>query len=333
MKNKLLNFIDLLLFFFKQGYSLQESLEFCSILDYENEVSQIKEHLNNGLSLDEIFIMLPFPILFKEYYSFFKNDFTIETALEKSIKICKKRNEYKDIILKKLTYPCILLIFLFIFSIFITLYLLPQVEILFIDFNIEQSFIIKCIFNLLKIIPIFLVLLTFVCTILVIFIYQSISKQKFNQIDFLIKHTHFIKKIICKYYSLKFSIYYNELLSQHYDTNTIIDILYSKISDSDIKMIIYELYRLIINGLDLNDAISQFPYFSNDFKKFITIIQNKQENQNLDNYIQLSFIQLNLIISKFIKIVVPFIYGFVASFVIIVYISIIIPMMNVVSNL
>ena len=101
MKNKLLSFIDLLIFFFNQGYSLQETLDFCSLLNYEKEVKEIKNYLNQGLSLDEIFIMLPFPTLFKEYYSFFKNEFTLETALKKSIEICKKRDEYKNIFLKK----------------------------------------------------------------------------------------------------------------------------------------------------------------------------------------------------------------------------------------
>ena len=42
MKNKLLNFIDLLIFFFNQGYSLQETLDFCSLLNYEKEVKEIK---------------------------------------------------------------------------------------------------------------------------------------------------------------------------------------------------------------------------------------------------------------------------------------------------
>ena len=68
MKNKLLNFIDLLIFFFNQGYSLQETLDFCSLLNYEKEVKEIKNYLNHVFSLDEIFIMLHFPTLFKEYY-------------------------------------------------------------------------------------------------------------------------------------------------------------------------------------------------------------------------------------------------------------------------
>ena len=52
---KLLNFIDLLIFFFNQGYSLQETLDFCSLLNYEKEVKEIKNYLNQGFSLDEIF--------------------------------------------------------------------------------------------------------------------------------------------------------------------------------------------------------------------------------------------------------------------------------------
>ena len=94
-ENKLLSFIDLTYFFFNQGYSLQETLDFCSLLNYEKEVKEIKNYLNQGLSLDEIFIMLPFPTLFKEYYSFFKNEFTLETALKKSIEICKKEMSIK----------------------------------------------------------------------------------------------------------------------------------------------------------------------------------------------------------------------------------------------
>ena len=115
------------------------------------------------------------------------------------IKITEKC--YKNIFLKKLAYPIILLIFLFVFSIFTVFYLLPQVEILFNDFDIQKSFIIQCLFVLLHAIPIFLTLITIINIILMIFIYQSIAKQKFNQIDFLINHTHFIKKLICKYYS------------------------------------------------------------------------------------------------------------------------------------
>ena len=53
----------------------------------------------------------------------------------------------------------------------------------------------------------------------------------------------------------------------------------------------------------------------------------------MSNYLTLSLDNLNHHISKIIKIAVVFVYCFTAVFVIMVYVSIIIPMMNVVNNL
>lgn len=57
------------------------------------------------------------------------------------------------------------------------------------------------------------------------------------------------------------------------------------------------------------------------------------KKKSLKEYIDISFMQIDRLISRIIKTIVPLIYGFVASFVIVVYVSIIIPMMNVVSTL
>ena len=52
MKNKLLNFIDLLIFFFNQGYSLQETLDFCSLLNYEKEVKENNKKNKKNTEID-----------------------------------------------------------------------------------------------------------------------------------------------------------------------------------------------------------------------------------------------------------------------------------------
>ena len=64
MKNKLLSFIDLLIFFFNQGYSLQETLDFCSLLNYEKEVKEIKE-----LFKSKVFLLTKFFIIASLSYS------------------------------------------------------------------------------------------------------------------------------------------------------------------------------------------------------------------------------------------------------------------------
>lgn len=333
MNKNSLDFIEYVLFFFKEGYSSHDIINLCQISGLKKEADEFSRFLNDGNSIDEAILLMNSPKLFKEYFGFFKNNFSIEAALEKSLDVCKKRDEIKESMLKKLAYPMILLIFIFIFSIFVVLYLLPEVEMLFIDFNIEKNFFISLLFSLLHVLPVFLILSSVLFIVIVVYVKVSISNQQFHHIDFLLKYTKLIKKFICKYYSLKFAIYYNELLLNNYDATTIIEILYEKIGDSDIKMIVYELYNLILEGKSLDMAIYDFPYFSKDFKMFILLLNNMHEEKSLNEYIKLSFIQIDRSISKIIKTIVPLIYIFVAGFVIIIYISIIIPMMNVISTL
>lgn len=142
------------------------------------------------------------------------------------------------------------------------------------------------------------------------------------------------KKVIQKYYSLKFALYYNELLINGYDSTDIIVMLYEQIDDSDIKMIIYEIYRQVLEGEALEDIINDFEYFEPLFiAYFKLLIHDNQKDKSLDNYLRVSIDTLHMQVTRLIKLFVPIIYCFVAGFVILVYVAIVIPMMNVVSNL
>lgn len=169
MNRVTLDFIEYMIFFLKQGYSIHDLLDLCKMLDFKKQVSDLEKYLYQGETVDEALLKMNLPGLFKEYFSFFKHDFSIDDALEKTLAICKKREEIKKILIKKLGYPLFMLIFLFVFSIFVVLFLLPQVEILFIDFNIEKSLITEFFFTLLKIIPLFLILVFVVVVSIVLF--------------------------------------------------------------------------------------------------------------------------------------------------------------------
>ncbi|MFR6098585.1 MAG: hypothetical protein ACLUIS_00260 [Longibaculum sp.] len=62
-------------------------------------------------------------------------------------------------------------------------------------------------------------------------------------------------------------------------------------------------------------------------------IKNPIQKQSISHYIELTYQQIDVWISQFLKYLVPSIYGFVAIFVITIYVSIIIPMMNVISDI
>ena len=150
----------------------------------------------------------------------------------------------------------------------------------------------------------------------------------------LIEKIVLIRRLIQKYYSLKFALYYNELLINGYDSTDIIVMLYEQIDDSDIKMIIYEIYRQVLEGEALEDIINDFEYFEPLFiAYFKLLIHDNQKDKSLDNYLRVSIDTLHMKVTRLIKLFVPIIYCFVAGFVILVYVAIVIPMMNVVSNL
>jgi len=205
---------------------------------------------------------------------------------------------------------------------------------LFVEFNISPSIIIRIIFKLFEIIPIIVIFIILSFTVFFTISIYAIKRKYFKLIDLLIEKIVLIRRLIQKYYSLKFALYYNELLINGYDSTDIIVMLYEQIDDSDIKMIIYEIYRQVLEGEALEDIINDFEYFEPLFiAYFKLLIHDNQKDKSLDNYLRVSIDTLHMQVTRLIKLFVPIIYCFVAGFVILVYVAIVIPMMNVVSNL
>lgn len=332
--NEEYRFLENVAYFLQQGYLIQDILDICSFIYHDNRIEKLREKLNNGLTFDEAIIECDFNQTFIEYFKFFRIKNNLSKALIQSLDICKTRDETFRKLKKELTYPVLLIIFLMMFSLFIVYALLPSIMQLFIEFNIEPNFITKIMFKLFKIIPFFIIIiLIFFSSICFIAIY-AVKKQYYQLIDFLVNHIWIIQNMIQKYYSIKFALYYNELLINGYDTTDIVIMLYQQINDSDIKMLIYEIYLKILNGESLENTVCQFNYFEPLFTaSFKLLMHDNCINKSLDNYLKISLETLHFKIMKIVKIIVPLIYCFTAGFVILVYVSIVIPMMSIIGNL
>lgn len=332
--NEEYQFLENIAHFLQQGYLIQDILEICSLIYRDNRIGELREKLNNGLTLDEAIIECNFNQTFIEYFKFFRIKNNLSKALIQSLAICNTRDETFRKLKKELTYPVLLIIFLMMFSLFIVYALLPSIMQLFIEFAIEPNFITRIMFKLFKIIPLTMIIfLIFFSTICFVTIY-AVKKQYYQLIDFLINHIWIIQKMIQKYYSIKFALYYNELLINGYDTTDIVIMLYQQIDDSDIKMLIYEIYLKILNGESLEYIVSHFNYFEPLFiASFRLLMHDNCIDKSLDNYLKISLETLHFKIMKIIKITVPLIYCFTAGFVILVYVSIVIPMMSIIGNL
>ena len=143
-----------------------------------------------------------------------------------------------------------------------------------------------------------------------------------------------INIILKKYFSLKFSIYYHELALEDMDSAAIIQVLNNQMNESDIKIVLYEMNNRISDGEEIERIMEDFDYFDSLFISFLKMyISNPNRHEALQHYIQMTYNQIDQWISQFLKYIVPCIYGFVALFVITIYISIIIPMMNIISGI
>lgn len=332
--NEEYRFLETIANFLEQGYLIQDVLNMCKYIYNNDLIEKLNLKLNAGKSLDEAILECDFNKTFKEYFKFFRIKHNLSIAIIQSVDICKAKDNTFMKLKKELTYPALLIVFLMMFSLFIVYALLPSIMQLFNEFAIEPTLITSFMFMLFKIVPILIITLLIIFISLCFMTVYAINKQYFQLIDFFINHSFIIKNIIQKYYSIKFALYYNELLVSGYDTTDIIIMLYHQIDDSDIKMLIYEIYTQILKGESLAEIISNFNYFEPLFiASFKILIHDNQTNKSLNNYLKISLDTLHFKIAKVIKIIIPVVYGFTATFVILVYVSIIIPMMSVISNL
>lgn len=330
MNNKYI-FLENLSLLLKNGYSLQDALNICNYICPNDEIENIQNSLMSGETIENSLLHSRLPSLFKEYFLFFQNKASLSEAIEKSMNICKLQEHYFNKIKKELTYPLILIIFIFLFSIFVVFILLPKVNELFYSFNMNFNWFIRFLLNIFYCIPSIIIIIIF---ILFLFLTVLLYSLKFKKIQLLEKFMYFpvINIYIKKYFSLKFAIYYNELLKQNIDNNTIIDILNEQLRESDIKIVLYEIKNKMIEGELLEEILKECIFF--DELAIIFFKMNFHHNNlSLNHYIEIAYQQIERAIKKLIHFFVTFVYIFVAVFVLIIYISIIIPMMNVISTL
>lgn len=331
--NKNILFLENFYTLLNAGYSVEETLELCKNIIDISIVDQLIGNLKSGDDIYSCILSAPFPKIFKEYFSFYQTKNCLSDAIEKSLKVYQTKENFQNQLKSKMTYPCVLLLFLFFFSIFVVAILLPNVNHLFESFDIQKSLFTQFLFLIFHIFPVFILILFIVFIFLIIRLLYGLKYKKFKIIEHYLEFP-IISTILQKYFSLKFAVYYHELAMEDMDSAMIIDVLNKQMNESDIKIVLYEMNNRMLEGEAIETLLEDFEYLDHLFLIFFKMyIKNPQQYQSIEHYIQLTYQEIDYWISQFIKYFVPCIYAFVALFVITIYISIIIPMMNVVSEI
>ncbi len=323
------NFAELL----NQGYTVEQSLSLSHQILYLPFYDYYMNALSQGEDIYELLLEGDYPSTFKNYLNFYKNKGHLSEAIINSLKICKKQDEFINKLRKQLTYPMFLLLFLFGFSLFVLVFLLPQVHILFESFSIEMNYMTYIMFLLFQLFPyVFTVLFCFITITFMLLIY-GIKKKRYKILDKFI-NIPILNVILKKYFSLKFAIFYNELSLDNIDTASIIELLNEQMADDDIKVILYEMKNLIKKGENMEDILTKLKYLDPLLQSFFQIsFYNINKKDAISFYIDLTYSFVELYIDKFIKVIIPVVYCFVSFFVIGIYVAVIMPLMSGFSNI
>ena len=317
----------------KQGYGLEETLLICEDITRFPYVDTMIDQMKIGMDVKEIIMEAPLPTLFLEFFDFFSERFTLALAIKNSLDICDHVKEIKKQLRKDMTYPLMLIVFMIGFSIFATTILFPKVSILFDSFSVERPFLLIVMIYIMKMIPILFIVSFIVITFLFLYLLYALKNKKYLIIEKYLK-VKGIRVLLQKYFTLKFAVYFNELLKDHIDAHSIMKLLNEKMNHSDIKIMIYEIYTKMNNGLSFEEGMYNLEYFDPLFiLMYKLFLQSPQDVKSLQGYIDLTLEWVHVRINKMVKIVVPAVYSFVAIFVISIYLAAVLPLMNIIGDL
>ena len=319
--------------FLSQGYTLEQSLTLSHQIFHLSFYDNYINALSQGEDIYDILLKGEFPNTFINYLSFYRNKGCLSEAIKKSLNIYTKQENFINQIIKQLTYPLFLMIFLFCFSIFVLLFLLPQISLMFEAFDIRINLFTLLIFYCFQLFPVLFIIIFLSSFLLFVCLIYGVKKKNYKVIDFFL-HRFVTSYLLKKYFSLKFALFYNELLLNHIDTATIIEVLNDQMCDEDMKIILYEIKRLLIQGEDIEDALRKIKYFDPLLISFFQInFYNVNYKDSLSFYIENTYKQVENYINNFLRIIIPIVYCFVSFFVISIYVAIIIPLISGFSNI
>ena len=322
-----------LISFLDAGYSLGTCLNLLERLSKDVRISQLKRSLEDGHTLEEAFMRVEWDPLFLEYFIFFLRSGQLQEALRQALDILEMKKQLTRQLKKALAYPIALFVFAMLFTFFVSFFLLPQIELLYASFEQQTDAKVTLFFHILNGLP-----LVFCFSIGILAVYLShlqsgLKKGNFRIVEQALK-TPVTGPVLKEYFSLKFALYYKEAAKHSHRLAQTMDLLSKDLFQSDLVMVAYDLRQEIEKGLELPQAIQKSIYFTDYFKQVFSLaLYASSIDKQLTHYVESSIERIQTKVKRWTSRLVPLLYAFSLGTVVSIYLMIILPMMNLVSNL
>ena len=316
----------------RQEFSIEESVLLLEKI-YGLELKEIMIDLQGGKELKEVIASLYPSSLFKELILFYGEYKSMDECIQCTIELMERIKGFKEKIIHILLYPAILLVSVIFFSLFILIYLKPKFFAFYESFEIKLSLLNLILLNVLFYLPFVILLILILFIILLIRILYSFKRDDLEAIEKYLTYP-FIGNILRIYISMKFDLYYKEFVKNEISLNIIISFFKTKVEDKLIQMISFHLEEAIEKGIMLDSMIENSIYFETMFKSvYILSLSYDKKGDLFDTYFSLRLDFVEKRIELFRQVITPLIYLFVAVYIVGIYVLMIIPMTNMISNL
>lgn len=320
-----------------RGYSLAEAIE--SMTFYlekkrKDEVKRSLEKLREGFPLYLILAELHFKKDLVSYVYFAEQHGGLaRTLTEGSDMVLKREADYQR--LKRLAaYPIFLIFLTFILFYFVNRILLPKFNSLFLDMNLTPNIFMETISVAASILPFALYFLLSLITLLALYYMFS-----FKKLHPLLQKTRIVKipfagKFIRLLYSHYFSVQLSYLFSGGLSVLDALKVFEQNIHEPFSREIGKDMISKLAAGQDFDRAIGVYPFFE---AELAMIIRHGQKNGKLDQ--ELYFFSRHCLkeleekSEKTMKTVQPILYSFIGLLVVSLYLSILLPMFQMMKGI
>ncbi|MDR3215579.1 MAG: hypothetical protein LBT75_04855 [Bacilli bacterium] len=316
---------------YQQDHSLIKSL--VTLNNYNlisnDQLNIINDNIKKDANLDKILVHLIKNPILVEYIIFFNNHYSLDKSIIISIDIIKKIRTIKKDIINSLLYPIILIIMTTIALLFVSNYIIPQLLLI----NPKTVDNYRFIIITLNLIPL-IVLSTIGLIVIIIITLKVLLNKYFNQtLSYLLKIP--IINYLFKYYiTLKFSLKIKEILKSICLSKDALIVLKRQSNDKFIDYICQDLINQLNMGNHFFEVIKNNKLLLNDFKKQLYISNNSLSMATIiDNYFNFKLEILKNKIKKIISIGVPIIISVIGFLLIMMYLLIMLPILDLSSSL
>ncbi|WP_226793395.1 competence type IV pilus assembly protein ComGB [Bacillus sp. B1-b2] len=320
-----------------RGYSVAEAVQSATYYMPPKRVEDIKAcygSLKGGDSFFDNLTRLNFDQQVISFVFFAEKHGGFSSAFQDASKMIQNKYETVGNMKKLLSYPLFLLFFTFILLFFVQSILIPRFNSIFASMDLESNFFMKIVqvFHFLLPFCFFCILICFLLIILYYYLhFQKLAVMK--RINLLVG-LPVIGSYVMQYYSYIFTLQLSYLLASGFSMYESLlffqenkqQRLYAEVGAT----IIFQLRK----GVKLEKALNSVEFLDKELSR---IIQHGQENGKLDQelyyYGSHCLKQMEENLSKTMKMIQPALYTFIGVLIISIYLSVLLPMFQLLNGL